>query len=84
MSDKPTWGVSSMAGPLRRVAMRAPGAIHTADHERWHYAKPIDAQRLDEQYSVFVDAVVAAGSEIVWIPNDPDDDLADSIFTYDP
>ncbi|RLE18039.1 MAG: amidinotransferase [Actinobacteria bacterium] len=78
------WGVDSMAGTLRRVAMRAPGAMRTADHNRWHYAKELDPPRLDEQYAAFVDAVAAGGTEIVWIPNDPTDDLADSVFTYDP
>ena len=41
MSD--AFGVASMAGTLRRVGMRRPGAILTADAERWHYAAPIDA-----------------------------------------
>jgi len=84
MSDSRTWGVDSMAGPLKRVAMRAPGAIRTADHERWHYAKRLSPSQLDKQYATFVDAVAASGAEIVWIEDDPDDDLADSIFTYDP
>jgi hypothetical protein len=84
MSEPKSWGVDSMAGPLRRVAMRAPEAMRTADHNRWHYAKELDAPRLDEQYSVFVDAVIAGGAEIVWMPHQPDDDLADSVFTYDP
>jgi dimethylargininase len=73
-----------MAGPLRRVAMRAPGAIHTADYQRWHYAKELNPAQLEAQYTTFVDAVASSGAEIVWIKDDPDDDLADSIFTYDP
>ncbi len=81
-------GVSSTAGRLERVAMRRPGAILNADHERWHYAQPIDADALIAQYDRFVELVEASGAEIVWLPTDgPDgdpDDLADSIFTYDP
>ncbi len=79
----PEWGVTSMAGPLRKVAMRRPGAILRADHERWHYAKPIDPAALLSQYEVFAESVAASGAEIHWL-SDGDDDLADSVFTYDP
>ncbi len=72
-----------MARPLRKVAMRRPGAILDADHHRWHYASPIDAKRLTAQYDAFADAVLATGAEIVWFGDEPDD-LADSVFTYDP
>ena len=77
------WGVTSMAGPLRKVAMRRPGAILGADHERWHYTKPIDGDRLTAQYQTFSDAVAASGAEIHWLA-DVEDDLADSVFVYDP
>ncbi len=77
------FGVDSMAGPLRRVAMRAPGALLSADHRRWHYVKRIDPVALLAQYRTFADLVAGAGAEIVWLAED-DDDLADSVFTYDP
>lgn len=77
------WGVNTMAGRLRRVGMRRPGAILSADPQRWHYAKPIDAAALSAQYADFVELVEASGAEIVWFPDDADD-LADSVFTYDP
>lgn len=68
--------------------MRRPGAILTADHHRWHYTKPVDAAALTAQYDRFAELVAASGAEIVWMPTDgPDgrpDDLADSVFTYDP
>jgi N-dimethylarginine dimethylaminohydrolase len=83
-SGADAFGVASMAGRLGRVAMRAPGAILTADHERWHYGAPIDPDRLVEQYRGFVDLVASSGARIDWIDPDPDDGLADSIFTYDP
>ncbi len=80
-----------MCGPLERVIMRAPGAILNADHERWHYAKPIDPDRLNAQYRQFVSLVEAAGVDVVWVDENPsgasdgpDDGLADSVFTYDP
>lgn len=77
-------GVNSMVGRLDRVAMRRPGAILTADAERWHYGKPVDAEALNGQYQFFADLVAAAGAEIVWLPADDGDDLADSVFVYDP
>jgi len=81
------FGVTSMHRNLRRVAMRRPGAILTADHRRWHYGKPIDADALATQYQAFVDLLIGDGCEVVWLDDDqtpPDDDLADSVFTYDP
>ena len=80
MSD---FGVDSMTGHLRRVAMRAPGAILSADPDVWHYAKPIDRGALQAQYKTFLGLIEASGVEILWLP-DADDDLADSVFTYDP
>lgn len=77
------FGGSSNVAPLRRVAMRRPGAILTADHKRWHYTKPLDPDALAEQYEVFVQLVEQSGAEILWL-DDADDDLADSVFTYDP
>ncbi len=78
-----TFGVSSMAGSLKRVGLRRPGAILTADPNRWHYTKPLDSAALTSQYDTFVNLVVASGAEIVWF-DDTSDELADSIFTYDP
>lgn len=83
MTGDRRYGVDSMVAPLRRVAMRRPGALLQADPDRWHYAKPLHAGALADQYAAFADAVAASGAEIVWMP-DVDDDLADSVFTYDP
>ncbi|MGI9612809.1 MAG: dimethylarginine dimethylaminohydrolase family protein [Acidimicrobiales bacterium] len=79
-----SFGVSSMTGQLEKVAMRRPGAILTADHRRWHYASPIEPEALVEQYDTFVRLIEADGAEIHWLPDDDGDDLADSIFTFDP
>ena len=73
-----------MAGPLRKVGMRRPGAILSADPEVWHYAKSLDPEALTAQYNHFVSLVEGSGAEIVWLPEDPYDGLADSVFTYDP
>lgn len=77
------FGVSSSVAPLRRVAMRRPGAILHADYERWHYTKPLDPDALAQQYDIFTQLVADSGAEIFWL-DDADDDLADSVFTYDP
>jgi N-dimethylarginine dimethylaminohydrolase len=84
-----------MSSVLRRVAMRRPGAILSADPERWHYAKPIDPEALCRQYQAFVALLESHGVGIAWLDEDdpaPDGsplrngptELADSIFTYDP
>lgn len=76
-------GVDSMVGRLTSVAMRAPGAILAADPDVWHYTRPLDPAGLTAQYERFTDLVAASGAEILWLPDD-EDDLADSVFTYDP
>ncbi|MFT7473195.1 MAG: dimethylargininase [Verrucomicrobiales bacterium] len=76
-------GVDSMSKPLQRVAMRAPGAILRADQQLWHYSAPVDPEALNSQYQAFVQLVEDSGAEVLWM-DDEDDDLADSVFTYDP
>ena len=78
------FGVSSMVAPLRRVAMRRPGrATLEANPALWHYAGPLDADRLARQYDAFAACVEDAGTEIEWVPG-ADDGLADSVFVFDP
>ena len=78
------FSVASMVAPLRRVAMRRPGrATLEADPVLWHYAGPLDADRLARQYDGFVKCVADSGAEIEWIPGG-EDGLADSIFVFDP
>ena len=78
------FGVASMVAPLRRVALRRPGrATFGADPSLWHYAGPLDSDRLARQYDAFVECVAASGARIEWMP-DEDDGLADSIFVFDP
>ena len=83
-----SFGVASMVAPLRRVAMRRPGrATLEADPALWHYAAPLEPDRLLRQYEAFAQRVAAAGAEVEWIGDAPDadgnDGLADSIFTFD-
>lgn len=73
-----------MVAPLRRLAMRRPGpATLEADPSLWHYAGPLDADRLTHQYDAFAGCVADSGARIEWIPP-ADDGLADSNFVFDP
>ncbi len=85
MTSEPlaTYGVDSMVAPLRHVAMRRPGATLTADPAVWHYTKPVDPAAMGRQFDAFVALLEADGATIHWL-EEADDDLADSVFTYDP
>ena len=78
------YGVDSMAGELRHVAMRRPGAILSADAAAWHYTNDLDAPALTAQFDAFAALLEAHGVTIHWLEPDADDGLADSVFTYDP
>jgi N-dimethylarginine dimethylaminohydrolase len=78
-----------MSATLRRVALRRPDALLRADHHRWHYRRPVRVEATARQHAEFTDALVAAGVQVDWLDgddddDDPTDDLADSVFTYDP
>ena len=77
------FGVASMSSRLERVAVRKPSAILRADPTEWHYRKAVDAKRLLDQFSSFIALLDRSGVEILWFDDEPDD-LADSIFAYDP
>ena len=77
------FGVASMSSRLKRVAVRKPSAILRADPTEWHYRKAVDAKRLLDQFSSFIALLDRSGVEILWFDDEPDD-LADSIFAYDP
>lgn len=79
-----SFGVTRMTDPLRHVALRRPGrATFEADPALWHYACPLDADRLARQYDAFAACLADSGARIEWMP-DADDGLADSIFVFDP
>jgi len=78
------YGSQSMAAPLRRVMMRAPGAaMAAADPARWHYGPGFDPARAEAQHADLAALVADAGAEIVWL-DQQDDGLADAVFTHDP
>lgn len=72
-----------MVAPLRRVGVRRPEALLTVDHERWHYAGPLDAGAVLAEHERFVSLLGSGDAEVIWFPPG-DDGLADSVFTYDP
>lgn len=73
-----------MTAPLKRVAMRAPGAsLLSAKAEDWHYGSGFDGARAIEQFGAFADLVASCGTGILWI-EDSGDGLVDAIFTHDP
>lgn len=77
------YGVSSMTAPLRRVALRAPGAsMMGADAEKWHYGPSFDAGRVARNHSDFAGILERNGIEILWMTGD-DAGNADAVFTYD-
>ncbi|WP_419162942.1 dimethylarginine dimethylaminohydrolase family protein [Candidatus Palauibacter sp.] len=79
-----SFGVASMVAPLRRVAMRRPGrATLEADPALWHYARPLEPDRMARQYDAFAGYVAEAGAAIEWLDGATDDGLADSMFTFD-
>ena len=77
------FGVASMSSRLERVAVRKPSAILRADPIEWHYRKAVDPERLLGQFFSFIALIDRSGVEILWFDDEPDD-LADSIFAYDP
>ena len=77
------FGVASMSSRLKRVAVRKPSAILRADPTEWHYRKAVDPERLLGQFFSFIALIDRSGVEILWFDDEPDD-LADSIFAYDP
>jgi N-dimethylarginine dimethylaminohydrolase len=84
VQSEQAYGAQSMAAPLRRVMMRAPGAaMRTADPSRWHYGPGFDAGRAEAQHDALAALVAEAGAEIVWLEQDGDG-LADAVFTHDP
>lgn len=77
------YGVSSMIAPLRRVALRAPGAsMMNADAAKWHYGPSFDAGRVARNHADFADLLRKNGIEILWMVGE-DAGNADAVFTYD-
>lgn len=76
------YGVASMIAPLRRVALRKPGAsMQQADAETWNYGASFDKSKVEFEHAAFTDLLVEKGVEVLWM--DEDSSIADAVFTYD-
>ncbi len=79
-----SFGATDMVKPLRQVLMKRPGpAMANADPEKWHYADPLNLDRLQSDHKALAGIIEAYGTKVVFLEEDPDD-LADAVFTYDP
>lgn len=78
-----TFGVSSMTGPLRRVAMRRPSdSLLNADPSEWHYGPGFDSDRIEAEHASLAGLLQEAGVEVQWMEG-ADQGIADAVFTYD-
>jgi len=76
------YGVASMTAPLRRVALRKPGAaMQQADAATWHYGPSFDKGRVEVEHAAFTDLLQAKGIEVLWM--NEASGIADGVFTYD-
>lgn len=83
MADTVSFGVGSMAAPLRRVAVRPPGqAMITADPVQWHYGPAFDPAKIADQHSEFVSLLRSHGAELLVMEGD-DQGNVDAVFAYD-
>jgi len=79
-SDALAFGVTSMVGRLRRVAVRPPSL--RGDYAIAHWAQPLDLDRLADQHAQFVALLTRLGCSVEVLP--PADDMPDACFVYDP
>lgn len=74
------FGVRSMVGRLRRVAVRPPA--RRAHYPQAHWAEPLDLDLLVEQHAAFVRLLERLGPVVEVL--EPAEDMADACFVYDP
>lgn len=77
------FGVSSMTAPLRKVAVRKPGAsLLNADAAKWHYGAVFDPEKVAADHAAFVATLEDTGADVFWMSGE-DNGIADAVFTYD-
>lgn len=74
------FGVTSMVGELRSVAVRPPSMV--GNYEVAHWAQPLNLDLLAMQHAQFVALLERLGCGVLEL--DPADEMPDAIFTYDP
>jgi len=76
------YGVASMTAPLRRVALRKPGAsMQQANADTWNYGPGFNKEKVESEHAAFTDLLVKKSVDILWI--DEESGIADAVFTYD-
>ena len=77
------FGVSSMTGRLRKVALLKPSeALIKADPKKWHYGSIFDPKKINDIHESFTNLLIDNGVEVFWI-DDKSSGIADAVFTYD-
>lgn len=77
------YGLSSMTAPLRKVAVKRPGAsLLEADRKKWHYGASFEPEKVSAAHAEFVQMLHAEDIEIYHMPEE-DGGIADAVFTYD-
>jgi N-dimethylarginine dimethylaminohydrolase len=74
------YGIRSMVGVLRRVAVRPPSP--RGDYAVAHWAQPLDIDLLQEQHARFVALLERLGCFVEIL--EPIDNMPDACFVYDP
>ena len=65
------YGVASMIAPLRRVALRKPGAsMQQADAETWNYGASFDKSKVEFEHAAFTNLLVEKEIEVLWMDED--------------
>ncbi len=65
------YGVASMTAPLRRVALRKPGAsMQQADAGSWNYGASFDKDKVEFEHATFTDLLVIKDVEVLWMDGD--------------
>lgn len=77
------YGVSSMIGQLRKVALLKPSdALINADPKKWHYGSAFKPEKIMDVHESFTKMLIKNGVEVFWI-DDQSTVIADAVFTYD-
>jgi N-dimethylarginine dimethylaminohydrolase len=83
------YGSQSMVAPLRRVIVKRPAQAFgsaAAIDAQWRdlgYTAPPELEKAAAEHRRFVEAIEAAGAEVLYLPADPRTGL-DSIYPHDP
>jgi N-dimethylarginine dimethylaminohydrolase len=79
-----SYGSQSMAGPLRKVLVKRPGAAFGgADPTQWHYTAQPNLEVAQQEHDALVELLRQAGAEVFY-HDEPQPARADAVYVYDP